>query len=112
MNSDIQALDGGKVSVSVQKRADDNVNVKAQALQDGEFSSNIDNGGSGDVNADVNALALDDGKASFNVEDGDNDGSGDLDAQVNDVANDGGEANLSGKLQQCSIAHECFLSWY
>lgn len=80
----------------MQKRADDNVNVKAQAEQDGEFKSDINNGGGGDVNADVNALALDDGKASFNVEDSDDDGSGDLDAQVNDVANDGGEANLSG----------------
>lgn len=69
-----------------------------QAEEDGEFSSNIDNGDSGDVNADVNALALDDGKASFNVADGDNDGSGDLDAQINDVANDGGEANLTGML--------------
>lgn len=91
----------------MQKRADDNVNVKAQAEEDGQFSSDINNGGGGDVNADVNALALDDGKASFNVEDGDNDGSGDLDAEVNDVANDGGEANLSGK----SIRPHCYKLW-
>lgn len=80
--------------------------MKAQAEEDGEFSSDINNGGGGEVNADVNALALDDGKASFNVEDDDNDGSGDLDAIVNDVANDGGEANLSGKLPFATVC-EC-----